>query len=296
MSRREILMASTTAAAVAAPGVPLAPFGPYQISRLIVGGNPISANSHVSAELDREMRDYFITERVQRLLADCERAGINTWQSRGDRYILRMLNEHRLAGGRLQWIAQTASELADIPANIRGIAEAGPIGIYHHGTATDRLWKAGKIEEVRERLKVIRETGVRVGLGTHMPEVIDYVEEKDWDVDFYMASVYNLSRSRQECERLNGGPVTGEYFRHEDRIPMLERVKRTSRTCLIFKVYAAGRNCVTPQRKREALEIVLRYAKPHDAIVVGMFPKYSDQVRENCDLLHSILADSASRR
>jgi len=32
------------------------------------------------------------------------------------------------------------------------------------------------------------------GLGTHRPEVMAYVEEKGWDFDFYMASVYNLAR------------------------------------------------------------------------------------------------------
>jgi hypothetical protein len=290
MSRREMLLASSSVVAGAEAGVPLVPFGPHKISRLIVGGNPISGNSHVSGALDNEMRDYFTTARVQQLLAGCERAGINTWQSRGDRYVLRMLNEHRLEGGRLQWIGQTASELADIPKNIHDIAAAGAIGIYHHGTATDRFWKAGKIEQVRDRLKAMRDEGVRVGLGTHIPEVIDYVEGKGWDVDFYMACVYNLSRTREECERLNGGPVKGEYFRDEDRIPMLERVKQTSRTCLIFKVYAAGRHCTTVERRRDALELVFRYAKPRDAIVVGMFPKHGDEVRENCDLLRSVLA------
>jgi len=294
MSRREMLMASSSAAAGSASSVPLVPFGPHRVSRLIVGGNPISGNSHVSPALDVEMRDYFTAARVQRLLSDCESAGINTWQSRGDRYILRMLNEHRLGGGRLQWIAQTASELADIPGNIRAIAGAGAIGIYHHGTATDRFWKSGKIEQARERLKVMRDAGVRVGLGTHIPEVIDYAEEKNWDVDFYMTCVYNLGRTREECERLNGGPFQGEYFRHEDRIPMLERVKRTARTCLIFKVYGAGRNCETMERKREALELVFRYSKPYDAIVVGMFPKKRDEVRENCELLNSVLEKSAS--
>lgn len=290
MSRREMILASTSAAAGSPPGVPLVPFGPHKISRLIVGGNPISGNSHVSAALDDEMRDYFTAASVKQLLAGCERAGINTWQSRGDRYILRMLHEHRLEGGRLQWIAQTASELADIPKNIQGLAEAGAIGIYHHGSSTDGFWKAGKMGEVRERLKAIRDTGVRVGLGTHIPEVIDYAEEKGWDLDFYMACVYNLGRTREECERLNGGPCKGEYFRHEDRIPMLERVKKTARTCLIFKVYGAGRNCGTPESKRDALELVFRYAKPRDAIVVGMFPKHSDEVRENCDLLRGVLA------
>ena len=35
----------------------------------------------------------------------------------------------------------------------------------------------------------------------------------------------------------------------------------------------------------DALRLVFRYAKPNDAVVLGMFPKYKEQVRENCDLL-----------
>jgi hypothetical protein len=110
--------------------------------------------------------------------ARCEEAGINTWQSRGDRHILRLLNESRLEGGKLQWIAQTASELADIPRHIRDLASAGAIGIYHHGAQTDKFWRAGKIETAREMCKIVRDAGVQVGPGSHTPEVIDYVESK----------------------------------------------------------------------------------------------------------------------
>lgn len=256
--------------------VPLVAFGPHRISRLIVGGNPISGNSHVSAQLSREMRDYFTAANALKLLRKCEQAGINTWQSRGDRHILRLLNEHRLEGGRLQWIAQTASELADIPAHIRQLAAEGAIGIYHHGTQTDRFWAAGRIEQAREMLKVIRDTGVRVGLGTHVPEVIDYAESKGWDLDFYMTSVYNLSRPHD--------PALGDAFDDADREKMLERVRRTSKQCLIFKVYGAGRHCGSPERMLAALRLVAAYAKPADCVVIGMFPKYREQVRENCRL------------
>ncbi|MGC8795320.1 MAG: hypothetical protein ACP5U2_18230, partial [Bryobacteraceae bacterium] len=209
-TRREALLAPAGALAAWAdqtPRMPCVRLGPYTVSRLIVGGNPVSGNSHVSAELSREMVDYFTAANAKRLLADCERAGINTWQSRGDRHIMRLLHEYRLEGGRIQWIAQTASEYADIVRNIREIAAFRPIGIYHHGTATDRFWAAGKIEQARELLKAIRDTGVLVGLGTHIPEVVDYVEAKGWDLDFYMTCLYNLSRPRAEAERLAGGKV-----------------------------------------------------------------------------------------
>ena len=279
MSRRGLMAAGVGGAVSkleAAGAVPTVEFGSHRISRVIVGVNPVSGNSHSSPELDAEMRDYFTAANVKQLLAGCEAAGINTWQSRGDRHILRMLNEYRNQGGRIQWIGQTASELADIPRNIRDMAAAGAMGIYHHGTATDRFWKAGKIDQVRELLKAIRATGARVGLGTHIPEVIDYVESKGWDLDFYMACVYNMSRA-------------GDVFVDADREQMLARVKRTARQCLIFKVYAAGRQCDSPERRRQALELVFRYAKPSDAVVIGMYPKHSEQVRENCRLVREVL-------
>jgi hypothetical protein len=236
------------------------------------------------------MLDYFSAANVKKLLFDCERAGINTWQSRGDRHILRLLNEYRLEGGKLQWIAQTASELADIPSHIRQLARSGAIGIYHHGSQTDKFWQAGKIEAAREMCKVMRDAGVQAGVGTHIPEVIDYIESKAWDVDFYMTCLYNLSRTREERAALGAGQSGEELFWDPDREKMLARVRQTKKPCLIFKVYGASRQCGSPEQMLEALRLVARYAKPSDAVVIGMFPKYKEQVQENCRLLMQALA------
>jgi hypothetical protein len=103
MSRREVMAG---AAALAGQGpAPQVKLGPHAVSRLIVGGNPVSANSHLSSKMSREMLDYFTAASVKKLLSECEQAGINTWQSRGDRHIMRLLHEYRLDGGRIQWIA-----------------------------------------------------------------------------------------------------------------------------------------------------------------------------------------------
>jgi hypothetical protein len=282
-----------TPAGPLAAAMPRARIGRHSLSRLIVGGNPVSGNSHVSGALSREMADYFTAANAKKLLRDCERAGIDTWQSRGDRHILRLLNEYRLEGGRIQWIGQTASELADIPRNIRDIAAAGAIGIYHHGAMTDRLWAAGKIEEARERLKAMRDAGVLTGLGTHIPEVIDYAESKGWDLDFYMASVHNLSRTREEAARLAARTVDGELFWDPDRPEMLRRVRQTLKPCLVFKVYAASRKCASRPQMLGALRQVFQAAKPSDCVVIGMFPKYTEQVRENCALAVEALSAEA---
>jgi hypothetical protein len=265
--------------------MPQVQIGKHKISRLIVGGNPISGNSHMSGQLSREMTDYFNAAKIKQLLQECESAGINTWQSRGDRHIMRLLHEYRIESGKIQWIAQTASELADIRGNILSIAAMKPIGIYHHGTQTDKFWRAGKIEQAHEMLKVMRQTGVLVGLGTHIPEVIDYVESKAWDLDFYMTCMYNLSRAPEEVEKVAGQPVIGEFFWDPDREKMLERVRQTAKPCLIFKVYAASRKCGSPEQMLAALRLAASYAKPTDCFVIGMYPKQTEQVRENCRLV-----------
>ncbi len=219
ISRRQAL--STVAAAPSAiaaklpstmPSMPTVPFGPHRISRLLVGGNPVSGNSHWDSAMDREMVDYFTSGNIKLMLRNCERSGINTWQSRADKHIIRMLHEYRQEGGTMQWVAQTASEVENTARNIRDMMAEKPIGIYHHGSRTDQLWDAGKIDEVKNALKLMRDAGVRVGLGTHIPQVIDYAEDKGWDVDFYMTCLYNLSRPREEADRLAGGKAPRELI------------------------------------------------------------------------------------
>ena len=43
-------------------GRPTVPLGDAKVTRLIGGGNPLVANSHNSAEMDREMASYFTSE------------------------------------------------------------------------------------------------------------------------------------------------------------------------------------------------------------------------------------------
>ena len=54
-----------------------------------------------------------------------------------------------------------------------------PCTIYHHGSVTDNLFKACKYDELKDRLRIIRDHGMPVGLGTHMPEVVRYAQEHD---------------------------------------------------------------------------------------------------------------------
>ena len=54
--------------------------GPHRVTRLIVGSNPIYGYSHFNKQYDQHMLEWFTDERIVKLLLDCEKAGINTWQ------------------------------------------------------------------------------------------------------------------------------------------------------------------------------------------------------------------------
>lgn len=271
------------------------------VTRLISGGNPLCGNSHFSDEMNAQMREYFTPEQVVSYFHHLQDCGINTVQARGDYHrILHWMELFRREGGRLHWIAQTASEMSDVCQNIRILAAAGTIGIYHHGTRTDRLWLEGRIDDVHEYLQCTRDTGVQVGLGTHTPEVIEYAEDKGWDVDFYMASFYNLNRKPRESALVSARatPLVEEFL-PEDPPRMCRVIQQTEKMCLAFKILGASRLCATQQDVQAAFQFAFANIKAKDAVVVGMFPKYEDQIsfniqytKEACDNRTSNQPDS----
>jgi len=270
--------------AVEAGCLPQVPFGPVSISRLILGANPINGGSHLSTFVNRQMRAYFTEGNVTALLRRCQEVGVNAWQSGGgDIHRWRAFVE---AGGAMHYVS-LAHDDPDRPGLVAELAEGGAVGIAYHGEVTDSLFKAGRLDDIQDVLKRVRDAGVQVGVSTHMPAVIEAIEEKGWDVDFYMACVYERHRSAEELERLLGHvpiPVR-EVYLTSDPPRMCEVIRQTPKTCLAFKILAAGRLCETPEQVAEAFRFTFAHIKPTDAVIVGMYPEYSDQVGEDAELV-----------
>jgi len=253
--------------------------GAVEVSRFIVGHNPPCGNSHLSREVDAEMRAYFTTERVVALYRRAEALGVRTFFIRGDYRMLEWVEQYRRAGGKMNVVGQTASEMHDIFSNIRVMAAAGVSAIYHHGTQTDKFWRLGRIDETLDYLKCMRDCGVAVGLGSHQPEVLDYAMQHDWDVDFYVASFYNISRQPRESSIVTGvAQYDQEQYLPEDREAMVSQIRRLNRPVLAFKILAAGRHCRTQEDVREAFRYAFANLRASDAVVVGLFPKDADQL------------------
>ncbi len=296
LERRRFLQSAAALAAAAqggtaapAPTLPTVKLGRYDITRLIIGSNPFYGYSHFNRILDETMREWYTTERVLDVLRQCEQAGVTTWQLSYRQRALEDVKRHRETGGRLQWLLLSSNEMT--PDDIPKIAAMKPIGIVHHGGITDRLFSQGQHDKVRDFLKRVRDSGVMVGMSTHRPHNLERVESENWDVDFYMTCCYQLTRSPEEIKKIAGELVlpASEVYLEGDPARMLRVVRQVKKTCLAFKILAAGR-VSTPPLIDKAFEFAFANIKPQDAVIVGLYPRYSDQVRENAARVRKILS------
>ena len=60
-----------------------------------------------------------------------------------------------------------------------------------------------------------------------------------------------------------------------------EAVRSTDKPCLAFKILAAGRLCDQQELVEAAFQQAFGSMKPNDAVIVGMYPEYEDQVAIN---------------
>lgn len=269
--------------------LPTTKIGKYEVSRLVVGGNPFYGYSHFNRLLSQHMTEWFTPERVVETLRQCEQNGINTWQFSHDQRTMADLKRHRDAGGKLQWILLSHAEIENDHKIIKDVAKLGPVGIVHHGGSAERKRRGGKIQEVRDFLKAVRDNGVQVGLSTHDPAFLDQAESENWDVDFYMTALYYLTRSPHEFEKLLGQRPIGEVYLPQDPARMCKAIRQTKKPCLAYKVLAAGRLTDSPKQIDSAFQFAFDNIKANDGIIIGMYPRYFDQVRDNADRVRRIL-------
>jgi len=165
-----------------------------------------------------------------------------------------------------------------------------PLAMFRQGEIVDGAFMAGKMSAIREWCKVVRDMGTIVGVGTHKPEVISQVEEEGWDVDFYAGCVYNRTRTVDEWKRVLSGEITEmahEIYLQSDPQRMYSVMRQTAKPCFAFKILAAGR--VDDSGVEQAFRTAFSSIKPNDGVIVGMFPRGKDEVRENAEIVHRVL-------
>ena len=279
------------AAAAASPQLPTIKLGKHSVTRLIIGGNPIYGYSHFNKLFSQHMTAWHTPQRVAELLKHCEEAGINTWQNSYAERTLQDIDRYRAGGGKMNWLLLGKPDWDQHPEHIDDAARRKPIGIAPHGALADRLHRQDKLHVLTTLLKRIRDKGVLVGLSAHNPALVELAEEKQWDVDYYMCCLYYLTRPRSEFEKLLSKDLPlGEIYLPSDPPRMFKVVKATRKPCLVYKVLAAGRRVGSPSEIRACFATALENIKPNDAMIVGMYQQFGDQVGFNANLVRELCA------
>jgi len=265
--------------------MPMIRLGRYQVSRLVVGANPVLGFSYMGNLMSQFMTDYFTLERIQALLVRCLDVGINTWQTSPHEKVDKSLDTLRESGRDIQWVFLASGDHLEDPAALRKIAERNrPIAILHHGGVTDKLWREGQIQKVHDFTKRVKDLGILAGISAHNPDVIRHAEDGGWDLDLYMACFYRLTRTQEELEeKLGEVPVWGSFL-PGDPERMCEVVRQVERPCLVFKILAGGRRGDSQEVAEAAFESAFKSIKATDGAIVGMFPRFRDEPAINAEL------------
>jgi hypothetical protein len=251
-------------------------FGGVEISRIILGANPLHGFSHNNGNFGASMREWYTQERVIEVMRRCDKFGINAFnyvhmgrgQADWDRYLAE--------GGKMRLIAQATTK---DPAEL--VKAVHPWAAWVQGEITDRSWRAGQLNTTRDYAKKLRDLGVTmVGVASHIPEVLYTIESQGWDVDFYAGSAYNIRRTPDELRKLLGGELPempGDVYLQEDPSRMYRFFRSTKKPCIAYKILAAGRVGSPTQAFQRAFESM----KPIDLVCVGVFPRVKDEVKED---------------
>jgi hypothetical protein len=230
--------------------------------------------------MDQHMREYFTAEKAAEFLLDCERAGINAHQFSPSDKAEAMLRLAREQGSKMKFICLHSGR-----DGIKGMVEStAPMAMAHHGGATDRLFSEGKSNEVHDYVKAAHDQGLLAGVSAHSPDCIQRIADEGWEVDFFMTCFYFLTRKmfpgHTDPETLE---MVYPFYRNDPQV-MTRVVQQVKQPCLGFKILGAGRMCGSQETVREAFRFAFANLKPTDAVIVGMYPRFFDEISANARL------------
>ena len=245
-------------------------FGKYELSRLFIGGDPVSGISHAGELVYQAqfMLKYFTTDKILETLGLAEQNGINTLLMRADSRIIDHYTAYKKRGGKLHWIATSAPETGDPVENAKRARDNGAIAMYLHGGIADQLVKAGKVDEIAKIVEGFKSVGIMGGVGSHLLDTARACNSGGVNPDFFMMTINRVNYYCSEATEV------GIFMRS------------IKKPWIAFKVMAAG---VIPPRD------AFRYAFENgaDHILVGMF---DFEVAEDAKIAGQVLEDLKRER
>jgi len=274
-----------------AAALPTIQIGPHRVTRLVAGWNPIGGYSYMGPTMDQHMREYFTPERIVEFLMKCEREGINTHQFSHPERMAPIFQKMREQGSKIQFICLHSGGGEKNP--VKGVVEqTRPIAMVHHGGVTDRLFADGKSQAVHDYVKRVHDAGVLAGVSAHNPDAIKRIADEAWEVDLFMNCFYYITRPHEQLAKML--PVVtvpvGKPFFKSDPDVMTKVMRQVEQPCLGFKILAAGRMSFSKHTVKEAFKYAFEHIKPIDGVIVGMYPRFRDEVAENAQHVRQFAA------
>ncbi len=245
--------------------------GDMEVSRLLLGGNLLTHYTH-----SRDLRyvynltaHYNTPEKILETLALAEEHGVNTLVIHTVDSALRVLQEHRRRGGKMQWIICPTTPiqpgLVRYGEHVMKMVDDGVDAIYIWGVHADRMTSPQGIDLLGKAVDLVKANGVSCGIGAHRLEVIRQCEANKVRGDYYIKTLHH--------HNYRTGPKPGEAADDHREFPgywcglpdeTVELMKTVEKPWIAFKVMAAG--AIPP-------EDAFRYAfqSGADFILAGMF-------------------------
>ena len=129
-----------------------------------------------------------------------------------------------------------------------------------------------------------RESGIPYWIWKVLPKMFpEYLPGKTFTPGTEYASLGFLYESGKDL------PI-GEIYLPSDPPRAFKVISATKKPCLVYKVLAAGRRVGNKAEVKGCLQTALENVKPTDALIVGMYQQFGDQVGSNTALVRELCA------
>lgn len=243
------------------------------LSRMIIGTNWMLGWSHRGKAADERIKEFHNSkEQLARMIETFQMYGVDTLMAPASQQPL-MIEGMRYAqektGRKLILIDTPVINVDDTSAarkeaenTIKQSARAGATFCLLHHSSVEQLVNKNKgmIDRIGDYTKMIRDAGMIPGLSAHMPELVTYSDENDYDIETYI-QIYNCMGFMMQVEI-----ETVSAIIHNARKPVMT-----------IKPMAAGR--VTPY---VGLNFVWNTIRECDMVTCGCFTP--DEIHEDTEI------------
>ena len=175
--------------------------GGISLSRMIMGTNWLLGWSHTSSAADSLIKSQYPDRQSFAPILDAYlKYGVDTMMGPlsvpEQQFLLDAIHDAEDRWGRkihlvdTPWMSMepTAEGRADAKAVIHRSAEAGcEFCLIHHASAEQLVCKrTHTLDRLPDYLDMMRQEGLRTGLSAHMPELITFSDEQEYDLDTYI--------------------------------------------------------------------------------------------------------------